>query len=222
MTAPLSTRQIALLFKDLVHYVLGASGTAFTNNFRWSAFLSSFTPTRISKVHASWWLKQTRNFKDFLHTLYSKLLLSILERYRPGKQFFLRSGHLYFYTFQSPTTVYFSAVSNNLSNWCHEQFFSHQHYTKRIQSSAHGTSSLMTSSLTFARFVSVLSRFSAHSCSRLVASPTSPQIYEHILALKRNSLKLHVFFCSGRRLSSLTFSSTVYLLLWILTCLTWA
>ena len=33
-------------------------------------FLSSFMPTRISKVHASWWLKQTRNFKDFLHTLH--------------------------------------------------------------------------------------------------------------------------------------------------------
>ena len=33
-------------------------------------FLSSFTPTRISKVHAGWRLKQTRNFKDFLHTFY--------------------------------------------------------------------------------------------------------------------------------------------------------
>ena len=34
MPAPdLSTRQIALLFKDLVHYVFGASGTVFTNNF---------------------------------------------------------------------------------------------------------------------------------------------------------------------------------------------
>ena len=27
-------------------------------------------PTRISKVHASWRLKQTRNLKDFLHTLH--------------------------------------------------------------------------------------------------------------------------------------------------------
>ena len=71
MPAPLFTRQIALLFKDLVHYVLGASGTAFTNNFSRSAFLSSFTPTRISKVHASWWLKQTRNFKDFFYTHYT-------------------------------------------------------------------------------------------------------------------------------------------------------
>ena len=34
MPAPdLSTKQIALLFKDLVHYVFGASGTVFTNNF---------------------------------------------------------------------------------------------------------------------------------------------------------------------------------------------
>ena len=36
-------------------------------------FLSSFTPTRISKVHASWRLKQTRNFKDFLHTLNTRV-----------------------------------------------------------------------------------------------------------------------------------------------------
>ena len=38
-------------------------------------FLSSFTPTRISKFHASWWLTctQTRNFIDFLHTLYTRV-----------------------------------------------------------------------------------------------------------------------------------------------------
>ena len=218
MPAPdLSTRQIALLFKDLVHYVFGASGTVFTNNF---LSISTFYPALCQQGFPKF--MRAGDLSKLSTNITWELLLSILARYRPRKQFFLRSGHLYFYTIQSLRTVYFSVLSNNLSNWCHEQFFSHQHYTKRIQSSAHGTSSLMTSSLTFARFVSVLSHFGAHSCSRLVASPTSPQIYKHILALKRNSLKLHVFFCSGRRLSSLTFSSTVYLLLWILTCLTWA
>ena len=34
LPAPLSTRKIALLFKDLVHYVFVASGKVFTNNFR--------------------------------------------------------------------------------------------------------------------------------------------------------------------------------------------
>ena len=43
-----------------------------------------------------------------------ELLLSILARYRPRKQFSLRSGHLYFYTIQSLRTVYFSVLSNNL------------------------------------------------------------------------------------------------------------
>ena len=38
LPAPLSTRQIAPLFKDLVHYVFVASGKVFTNNFRRTAF----------------------------------------------------------------------------------------------------------------------------------------------------------------------------------------
>ena len=45
-----------------------------------------------------------------------ELLLSILERYRPRKQFSLRSGHLHVHTSQSLRTVYFSTTSNNLSN----------------------------------------------------------------------------------------------------------
>ena len=87
-------------------------------------------------------------FQRLSKHIIQELLLSILERYTPGKQFSLRSGHLYFYTIQSLRTVYFSVLSNNLSNWCHEQFFARQHYTRRIQSSADGTSRLMTSSLT--------------------------------------------------------------------------
>ena len=52
----------------------------------------------------------------------------------------------------------------------------------------------------------VCEHFLALRCSLtspLVASLTSSQIYKHILALKE-------FVCSGRRLSSLNFSSTVY------------
>ena len=52
-----------------------------------------------------------------------ELLLLMLERYRPRKQFSLRSGHLHVHTSQSLRTVYFSTLSNNLSNWRQEQFF---------------------------------------------------------------------------------------------------
>ena len=54
-------------------------------------------------------------------------------------------------------------------------------------------------------FVSIFLRFSAHSPFHLWQRLTSSQIYKHILALKE-------FVCSGRRLSSLNFSSTVYCL----------
>ena len=149
MPAPLSTRQIALLFKDLVHYVFGASGTVFTNNFlSISIFYPALRQQGLPKFMRAGDLSKLEFQRLSTHITW-ELLLSILERYRPRKQFFLRSGHhLYFYTIQSLRTVYFSVRSNNLSNWCHEQFFSHQHYTKRIQSSADGTSRLMTSSLT--------------------------------------------------------------------------
>ena len=45
-----------------------------------------------------------------------ELLLLILERYTPRKQFSLRSGHLHVHTSQSLRNVYFSTLSNNLSN----------------------------------------------------------------------------------------------------------
>ena len=223
MPAPdLSTRQIALSFKDLVHYVFGASGTVFINNF---LSISIFYPALHQQGFPKFMQAGDLSNLEISTHMTRELLLSILERYRPRKQFFLRSGHLYFYTIQSLTTVYFSMLSNNLSNWRHEQFFARQHYTKRIQSSADGTSSLMTSSLTFAHFVSVLSHFGAHSRSRLVASPTSPQSYKHILALKEFSQTTCI--CLFRKKAfqfELLFYCLLFanLLLWILTCLTWA
>ena len=51
--------------------------------------LSSFTPTRISKFHASWWLTctQTRNFIDFLHTLYKSCFFQSWRDTHPGNNF---------------------------------------------------------------------------------------------------------------------------------------
>ena len=52
-------------------------------------FLSSFTPTRICKFHASWWLTctQTRNFIDFLHTLYKSCFFWSWRDTDPGNNF---------------------------------------------------------------------------------------------------------------------------------------
>ena len=51
-------------------------------------FLSSFTPTRISKVHASWRFKQTRNFKDFLHALHQSGFFRFWRDTDPENNFF--------------------------------------------------------------------------------------------------------------------------------------
>ena len=77
-----------------------------------------------------------------------ELLLLILERYRPRKQLFLRSGHLYFYTIQSLTTVYFSVLSNNLSNWRYKQLFFAPTFYKKNSIFCRLKSRLVTSSLT--------------------------------------------------------------------------
>ena len=112
--------------------------------------LSSFTPTRISKFHASWRLTcmQTRNFKDFLNTLYKSCFFRSWRDTHPGNNFlwgqvisiFTPSSHWELFISVCCQTTYQTDVMNNI--------FSRQHYTKRIQSSADGTSRLMTSSLT--------------------------------------------------------------------------
>ena len=121
-----------------------------------------------------------------------ELLLLILERYRPRKQLFLRSGHLYFYTIQSLRTVYFSVLSNNLSNWCHEQFFARQHYTKRIQSSADGTSRLMTSSLTCLWAFSRASVLTHHSTCGKSNQFTNLQTHSGLEGILSNYMYLSV------------------------------
>ena len=106
--------------------------------------------------------------------------------------FFLRSGHLYFYTIQSLRTVYFSVLSNNLSNWCHEQFFARQHYTKRIQSSADGTSRLMTSSLTCLWAFSRASVLTHHSTCGKSNQFTNLQTHSGLEGILSNYMYLSV------------------------------
>ena len=124
-------------------------------------------------------------FQRLSKHIIQELLLSILERYTPGKQFSLRSGHLYFYTIQSLRTVYFSVLSNNLSNWCHEQFFFHANIIQKEFNllQMEQVDSWLHPSLVCERFLAL--RYSL--TSPLVASLTSSQIYKHILALKEFS-----------------------------------
>ena len=149
MPAPdLSTRQIALLFKDLDHYVFGASGTVFTNNFlSISIFYPALRQQGFPKFMRAGDLSKLE-FQRRSTRITQELLLSILERYRPRKQFFFRSGHLYFYTIQSLTTVYFSVLSNNLSNWRYKQLFFAPTFYKKNSIFCRLKSRLVTSSLT--------------------------------------------------------------------------
>ena len=110
MPAPnLSTRQIALLFKDLVHHIcFRCSCTVFTNNFLLiSIFYPALHQQGFPKFMQAGDLSKLQISKTF-YTHYTRVASFDfnLKRYRPRKQFFLRSGHFYFYTIQSLTTVY--------------------------------------------------------------------------------------------------------------------
>ena len=50
------------------------------------------------------------------YTHYTRVASFDFGEIQTQKTIFLRAGHLYFYTIQSLRTVYFSVLSNNLSN----------------------------------------------------------------------------------------------------------
>ena len=52
-------------------------------------------PTRISKAHASWRLKQTRNLKDFLHTLHESCFFRFWRDTDPENNFFKGRSSLF-------------------------------------------------------------------------------------------------------------------------------
>ena len=147
-----------------------------------------------------------------------ELPLLILERYRSRKQFFFRSGHLYFYTIQSLTTVYFSVLSNNPSNWCHEQFFFAPTFYKKSSIFCRWNKSTCD-------FIVSLTCLWAFSCASVLTHQctcgksnqfTNLQTHsglEGICLLRKKAFQFELlFYC-------LLFAN---LLLWILTCLTWA
>ena len=167
--------------------------------------LSSFTPTRISKFHASWRLTcmQTRNFKDFLNTLYKSCFFRSWRDTHLGNNFlwgrvisiFTPSSHWELFISVCCQTTYQTDVMNNFlrANIIQEEFNLLQ--MEQVDSWLHPSL--------------VCERFLALRCSLtspLVASLTSSQIYKHILALKEFSQTTYVFVCSGRRLFSLNYS----------------
>ena len=162
MPAPdLSTRQIALLFKDLVHYVFGASGTVFTNNFlSISIFYPALRQQGFPKLMRAGDLSKLEISKTF-YTHYTRVASFDFGEIQTQKTIFLRAGHLYFYTIQSLRTVYFSVLSNNLSNWCHEQLFFVPTFYKKNSIFCRWNKS--TRDFIPHLFVRVFSRFGAHS-----------------------------------------------------------
>lgn len=116
--------------------------------FCWSAFFIQLYANKDfqSSFELATWANS--KFQRLSTHITRKLLLSILESYRPRKQFFwgqvvsifTPSSHWELFISVCCPTTYQTDIMNN--------FFSRQHYTKRIQSSADGTCRLVTSSLT--------------------------------------------------------------------------
>ena len=140
-----------------------------------------------------------------------ELLLLILERYRPRKQFFFEvRSSLFLHHPVIENCLFQCAVKQPIKLMSWTTFFLCQHFTKRIQSSADGTSRLVTSSLTslwaFSR-ASVLTHQLTYGKSN---QSTNLQTHSGLEGILSNHM--YYFVCSGRRLSSLNFSSTVYCL----------
>ena len=204
MPAPdLSTRQIALLFKDLVHYVFGASGTVFTNNF---LSISIFYPA----LHQQGFPKFTRagdlsklKFQRLSTHITWEWLLLILERYRPRKQFFFKvRSSLLLHHPVIENCLFQCAVKQPIKLMSWTIFFCANILQKEFNLlQMEQVDSWLHPSLDCERFLALRCSLT----SPLVAGLT--QFWPW-----RNSLKLHVFVCWGRRLSSLNFSSNVYCL----------
>ena len=182
--------------------------------------LSSFTPTRISKFHASWRLTcmQTRNFKDFLNTLYKSCFFRSWRDTHLGNNFlwgqvisiFTPSSHWELFISVCCQTTYQTNVVNNI--------FSRQHYTKRIQSSADGTSRLMTSSLTCLWAFSRASVLTHQSTCGKSNQFTNLQTHSGLEGILSNYMYLSVQEEGFPVWTTLLLFAK--LLLWILTCLT--
>ena len=218
MPAPdLSTRQIALLFKDLVHYVFGASGTVFTNNFlSISIFYPALCQQGFPKFMPAGDLSKLEISKTF-YKHYMRVASFDFGEIQTQKTIFFwgqiisiftPSSHWELFISVCCQTTYQTNVMNNI--------FLCQHFTKRIQSSADGTSRLVTSSLTCLWAFSCASvlthQFTCGKSNQFTNLQTHSGL-EGICLFRKKAFQFELlFYC-------LLFAN---LLLWILTCLTWA
>ena len=165
-------------------------------------FLSSFTPTRISKVHAGWRLKQTRNFKDFLHTFFKSCFFRFWRDTDLENNFLEVRSSLCLHHPVIENCLFQCAVQQPIKLMSWRIIFCANILQKEFNLlQMEKVDSCLHPSLDCERFLALRCSLT----SRLVAK--SNQFWPW-----RNSLKLHVFVCWGRRLSSLNFSSTVYCL----------
>ena len=205
MPAPdLSTRQIALLFKDLVHYIcFRCSCTVFTNNFLLiSIFYPALHQQGFPKFMQAGDLSKLQISKTF-YTHYTRVASFDFEEIQTQKTilFEVRS-FLFLHHPVIDNCLFQCAVKQPIKLMSWTIFFCANILQKEFNLLQMEQVDLwLHPSL-------VCEHFLALQCSLtspLVASLTSSQIYKHILALKE-------FVCSGRRFSSLNFSSTVYCL----------
>ena len=212
MPAPdLSTRQIALLFKDLVHYVFGASGTVFTNNFlSISIFYPALRQQGFPKFMPAGDLSKLEISKTF-YTHCTKVASFDFGEIQTQKTTFLEvRSSLFLHHPVIENCLFQCAVKQPIKLMSWTTFFLCQHFTKRIQSSADGTSRLVTSSLTCLWAFSCASVLTHQSTCGKSNQFTNLQTHSRLEGILSNHM--YYFVCSGRRLSSLNFSSTVYCL----------
>ena len=184
-------------------------------------FLSSFTPTRISKVHAGWRLKQTRNFKDFLHTFYKSCFFRFWRDTDLENNFLEVRSSLCLHHPVIENCLFQCAVKQPIKLMSWTIFFCANILQKEFNLlQMEQVDSWLHPSLVCEGFLALRCSFT----SPLVASLTSSQIYKHILALKEFSQTTCIFRFRKKAFQfELLFYRLLFanLLLWILTCLTW-
>ena len=219
MPAPnLSTRQIALLFKDLVHYIcFRCSCIVFTNNFLLiSIFYPALHQQGFPKFMQAGDLSKLQISKTF-YTHYTRVASFDFEEIQTQKTilFEVRSS-LFLHHPVIENCLFQCAVKQPIKLMSWTTFFLCQHFTKRIQSSADGTSGLMTSSVTCLwafSCASVLTHQSTCGKSNQFTNLQTHSGLEGICLFRKKVFQFELlFYC-------LLFAN---LLLWILTCLTWA
>ena len=223
MPAPdLSTRQIALLFKDLVHYIcFRCSCTVFTNNFlSISIFHPALRQQGFPKLMPAGDLSKLKISKTF-YTHYTKVAsLDFGEIQTQKTIFFEVRSSLFLHHPVIENCLFQCAVKQPIKLMSWTIYFCANILQKEFNLlQMEQVDSWLHPSLVCEGFLALRCSLT----SPLVASLTSSQIYKHILALKE--FPQTICICLFRKKAfdfELLFYCLLFakLLLWILTCLT--